>query len=255
VIRDVQLFRDNPPDNNLTHEIIIHEILVHIRQLKNTKAPGPDKIKPIILKQLPEPARQALLIILDNCLNASYLPKTWKTASTIMIPKPGKDPHNPLSYRPISLLNIMGKILEKILNNCLKTILETDNIIPQQQFGFRPQRSTINPILELHTDTTRHSNLKECTIAVLLGIERAFDKVWHDGLLHKLISLRLNTIAIQTLYTLHKLPTYNNRLINRIPKNPIRKLRHPPTALLSKLYPDLPETLQDIVENTPVSMR
>ncbi|CAH1371500.1 unnamed protein product, partial [Tenebrio molitor] len=64
-----------------------------------------------------------------------------------------------------------------------------------------------------------------------------------------------NEIAIQTLHTSHKLPTNNNRLINRIPKNPIRKLRHPPTALLSKLYPDLSETLQDIVENTPVSMR
>jgi hypothetical protein len=108
VIRDVQLFRDNPPDNNLTHEI-----LVQIRQLKNTKAPGPDKIKHILLKQLPEPACQALLTILNNCLNASYFPKTWKTASTIMIPKPVKDPHNPLSYRPISLLNIMGKVLEK----------------------------------------------------------------------------------------------------------------------------------------------
>jgi hypothetical protein len=71
----------------------------------------------------------------------------------------------------------MGKILEKNLNNRLKSILEIDNTIPQQQFGFRPQRSTINPILELHTDSTRYANLKECTIAVLLDIERAFDKV------------------------------------------------------------------------------
>ena len=45
--------------------------------------------------------------------------------STIMIPKPGKDPHNPFSYRPISLLNITGKIFEKILTNRLKDFLET----------------------------------------------------------------------------------------------------------------------------------
>jgi retron-type reverse transcriptase len=136
-----------------------------------------------------------------------------------MIPKHGKDPHNPLSYRPMSLLNIMGKIFEKILNNCFKTILETDNIIPKQQFGFRPQHSITNPILELHTDSTRHANLKECTIAVLLDIERAFDKVWHDSLLHKLISLRLNPSFIKLI---------DSFLSNRTCKVKIRNtLSHP----------------------------
>jgi hypothetical protein len=142
-----------PPDNNLTQEITLDEIRLHIRQLKNTKAPGPDKIKPILLKQLPKPACQALL---NNCLNTSYFPKSWKTTATIMIPR---------------------KIFEKILNTCFKTILETDNISPQQQFGFRPQHSITNPILELHTDSTRHANLKECTIAVLLDMLQIFYKM------------------------------------------------------------------------------
>ena len=212
VSEEVQEFREQPfhplallnmhvpdNDNDLTNEISLHEVESHIKYLKNSKAPGPDQIKATLLKNLPPPATQALTTIYNNCLNASYFPTSWKQASTIMIPKPGKNPHNPLSYRPISLLNITGKIFEKILTNRLKDFLETNNIIPQQQFGFRSQRSTMNPILELHTDSTRFANLKECTVAVFLDIERAFDRVWHDGLIHKLIKLRVNPQFITLL--------------------------------------------------------
>ena len=57
----------------------------------------------------------------------------------------------------------MGKIFEKILSKRMKSFLETNNIIPQQQFGFGSQRSTMNPILELHTDASRFANIKEYT--------------------------------------------------------------------------------------------
>ena len=205
ISQEVHNFRENPPnlpvlpDDDLSNETSPDEVLSHIKRLKNSKAPGPDEIKPILLKNLPEPAIQALTTIINNCLASSYFPKAWKSASTIMIPKPGKDPHDPLSYRPISLLNVMGKIFEKILASRLAPLLESHRLLPDQQFGFRSQRSTINPLMELHTDSTRHSNLKECTAAVFLDIERAFDKVWHDGLIHKLISLQLNPAFIQLI--------------------------------------------------------
>ena len=203
ISQEVQDFRETifppHPDNDLTNATSTDEVLALIKRLKNSKAPGPDEIKPILLKNLPEPALQALTTILNNCLSSSYFPKAWKSAYTIMIPKPAKDQHDPTSYRPISLLNIMGKLLEKILTSRLAPFLETHNLLPNQQFGFRPQRSTINPLLELQTDTTRHTNLKECTAAVFLDIERAFDKVWHDGLIHKLITLKLNPAFIQLM--------------------------------------------------------
>lgn len=120
----------------------------------------------------------------------------WKEASTIMIHKPNKDPQNPLSYRPISLLNIFGKILEKIIVFRLRETLESNNLLPPEQFGFRSNRSTMNPLLELHTDSTRSANLNRCTLAVFLDIERAFDKVWHDGLIHKLIHLNLSPALV-----------------------------------------------------------
>jgi hypothetical protein len=63
-----------------------------------------------------------------------------------VIPKLGKDPTNPLSYRQISLLSIAGNIFE-ILSNRLKNFIETNNLLHKEQFGFRSERSTINPIL------------------------------------------------------------------------------------------------------------
>jgi hypothetical protein len=126
-----------------------------------------------------------------NCMKNLYFPTAWKIAHTVMIPKPGKCP-NDKSYRPISLLNITGKIFERILTNRLKFTLETNNLLPPEQFGFRAQRSTHNPLAELQTAITRHANLGECTVGVFLDIERAFDKVWHDGLVQNLLNLRLN---------------------------------------------------------------
>jgi exonuclease III len=141
----------NPPDRlpledqSLTEQIHTEEIAAHIKYLKNRKAPGPDSIKPILLKKLPRDAIEKLTTIYNNCIQACYFPTAWKNAKTIMIPKPGKNPSDPRSYRPISLLNIIGKILEKVLSARLKLSLESNNLLPSQQFGFRAQRSTINP--------------------------------------------------------------------------------------------------------------
>jgi exonuclease III len=179
-------------DEHLTDNITTDEVKIIISHLKNTKAPGPDQIRPILLKNLPDSAFQALTDIFNNCMNNLYFPTAWKTAHTVMIPKPGKCPNDPKSYRPISLLSITGKIFERILTNRLQLTLESNNLLPPEQFGFRAQRSTHNPLAELQTDITRHANLGECTVGVFLDIERAFDKVWHDGLVQKLLNLRLN---------------------------------------------------------------
>jgi hypothetical protein len=143
-------------------------------------------------------------------------------ATTVMIPKPGKDPTNPFPYRPISLLNIAGKVFEKILSTRLKNFLESNNLLPPEQFGFRSERSTINPILEFHTDTTRHANLKEHTLAVFLDIERAFDRVWHDGVAQKLIKIPINPNFIQLIHSF---------LSNRTCSVKIQNIKSRPIAL------------------------
>ena len=87
-----------------------------MKELNANKAPGFDLITAEIIKELPHKAIIRLTKIINACINLKYLPLYWKVAEVIMISKPGKDPHEVLSYRPISLFPILyQKVLEKII--------------------------------------------------------------------------------------------------------------------------------------------
>ena len=111
----------------------------------------------------------------------------WKLANVIPIFK--KDDKQLIKiYRPISLLPICGKIFEKIIFNNLYNYLNTNNLITNNQSGFRPGDSTINQLLylvnEIHKAFDDPKSLE--VRSVFLDISKSFDKVWHDGLLFKL---------------------------------------------------------------------
>ena len=90
-----------------------------------------------------------MTIIFNAILRIQYFPKPWKLAQIKMLPKPGKDPHQTASYRPISLLPVFSKILEKIIYCRIKTIIEIKKLIPEHQFGFRNKHSTIEQMHRL----------------------------------------------------------------------------------------------------------
>ena len=98
-----------------------------IDKTKNNKAPEIGLINGKILKKLPPKAIRLMTIIFNAILRIQYLPKSWKLAQIKMLSKPGKDPHQTASYRPISLLPVFSKILEKIIYCRIKTIMETKN--------------------------------------------------------------------------------------------------------------------------------
>jgi hypothetical protein len=104
----------------------------------------------------------------------------------ICILKPGNDPALTSSYRPIILLDTIGKLFEKIL---LARILHEVNLRGQErdeQFGFRPRHSTSLQLARLVERITRNFGEKRLTGADFLHVAKAFDTVWIDGLLYKL---------------------------------------------------------------------
>ena len=107
----------------------------------------------------------------------------------IFINKPSKDPKDPYGYRPISLLNILGNILEKIIAQSYLHFLEYHNILADLQFGFRKGRSTQHPIFLLHNAIIHYSKNKFLIITSTRDVQKAFDTVWWRGLLHKLFHL------------------------------------------------------------------
>ena len=104
--------------------------------------------------------------------------------------KPGKDNSNPMNYRPISLLSCIGKVFEKLLLERLKTFEDEEKIFIPNQFGFRNSHSTIHQVIRITEQISRNFNTKKSTGMVLLDVEKAFDSVWHDGLIRKLDKLQ-----------------------------------------------------------------
>jgi len=179
------------------------EILSLIRNLNVAKASGPDGISSKMLQLCDESIVLPLSIIYNNIIKTGIFPNIWKLANVIPVHKKG-DKQIINNYRPISLLPICGKIFEKIVFNQLYTYLVSNNLITKNQSGFRAGDSAINQLLEF-TNTVHKSfdNRPSLEVrSVFLDISKAFDKVWHEGLLHKLMENGIcgNSINLLTNY-------------------------------------------------------
>lgn len=120
--------------------------------------------------------------MINAAFRLKYVPRQWKIAEVVMIPEPGKPPLEVASYRSISLLPNISKLFEKLLLKRLKPIIESKQLIPSHQFGFRKEHSTIDQVHRI-TDVIEKSleEKKFCSVA-FLDVAQAFDKVWHRGL-------------------------------------------------------------------------
>ena len=94
----------------------------------------------------------------------------------------------PKNYRPVSLLSVVSKVFEKLVNNRIVDHLENCGLFSDFQYGFRSSRSTPDLLTVVSDRIARAFNRSGATRAVALDISKAFDRVWHAGLLHKLKS-------------------------------------------------------------------
>ncbi|KAL4143248.1 hypothetical protein QTP88_005603 [Uroleucon formosanum] len=160
-----------------------------LSKLPKNRAPGEDLITNTALRLLPRNMILALTKILNGCLRLCYFPTAWKRATIISIPKPGKDPLRPDSYRPIALLSSISKIYEKIILLRLQKHI-SDQIRPEQS-AFRSEHSTAQQLVKLVERISNNLNNRIQTASVFLDVEKAFDRVWHDGLLYKMSTLKI----------------------------------------------------------------
>lgn len=177
------------------------EIYSIVHKQKNKKAPGPDEITNEVLKQLPAEGFTVITNIINAILQIGYFPQRWKNAKVLMFPKPGKKHDDPKNYRPISLLNTLSKVAEKAILVRLNEFIALNNTIRNEQFGFRSSHSTVQQVVRVVDDITQGINKKECTAMLLIDLQQAFDRVWHIGLLFKLIELKAPGYIIRVLHS------------------------------------------------------
>jgi len=165
----------------------VNDIIPLICKLNPNKATGSDGISAQMLLLCGETVAIPLQIIFKSILQTGIYPDIWKQANVTPIHK--KNSKQLISnYRPISLLPICSKIFEKIIFKQLYGFLTTNNLITKKQSGFRPGDSTTNQLLDL-IDTIHQSFDANDSLevrAVFMDISKAFDKVWHKGLIFKL---------------------------------------------------------------------
>ena len=166
------------------------EIICTINKLSQTTS-GPDRIHNNILTHLPEETITLLLEIFNTIWEEKYFPDTWRQATIIPIPKPGKDHTNPSNYRPIALTSCLCKLMEKLVNNRLMWYLESNKKLSKLQSGYRKNRSTLDQLIRLET-IIRNAFLKgEHVTVVFFDIEKAFDTTWKAGILRDLHNMGL----------------------------------------------------------------
>ena len=171
-------------------DFTMKELKACIAELSQT-TPGPDEIHNTLLQHLPQESVSLLLDIFNDIWREKKFPETWRKATIIPIPKPGKDHTNPTNYRPIALTSCLCKLMEKLVYKRLIWFLETNKKLSRFQSGFRKNRSTLDQLVRLETFIRNAFIRGEHVTVVFFDIEKAFDTTWKRGILRDLHNMGL----------------------------------------------------------------
>lgn len=190
---DAEKTRLNFTSNNKENYNIaftLEELESSLSDTGNT-SPGPDGISYNILRHLPRETLGVLLNVFNNIWTTQAFPDSWRLATVVPIPKPGKDHSDASNYRPISLTSCLCKLMEKMVNRRLVWYLETNNSLSNLQCGFRKNRTTVDHLVRLESLIREVLVNKGHLVAIFFDLEKAFDTTWKYGILKDLHSLGL----------------------------------------------------------------
>jgi hypothetical protein len=154
-----------------------------LRKLNTTKAIGVDGIPTFILKHFSKILAPSLTVLFNFSIQFSVLPREWKIANVVPIFKKGTH-NNICNYRPISLLPVVSKVLERCVHEYIFNL--SRNLIAENQFGFYPGRSTSSQLIKCYTEISLNLENNYQTDVIYLDLAKAFDSVPHNLLLEKL---------------------------------------------------------------------
>ena len=156
-----------------------------MQNLDPNKAHGHDKISIRMIKICGKSICKPLQLIFSQCIDTGSFLLEWKKSNVVSVHKKG-DKQCLKKYRPVSLLPICGKILERLIFNEMFRFFIENNLISSNQSGFKPGDSCINQLLSITHEIYKPFDDGFEVRGVFLDISKAFDKVWHKGIIFKL---------------------------------------------------------------------
>ena len=177
----------NSKTNAHLHNIIITEqdVIDILANLNINKANGPDEISHRMLKETRFSICTPLSIIFNRSMQENIFPELWKESNVMPLFKKG-DKNLVSNYRPISLISCVGKEMERVIFKYVYNYLHATNLIYDKQSGFLPGHSTVYQLIDIYNQVCSAFDERKSTCIIFCDISKAFDRVWHSGLLFKL---------------------------------------------------------------------
>ena len=181
------LWRATTPNAvNISDNFSQREFAAALQHLKPGKAPGPDSICNELILHAGAALKSWLRDFISSCLRRLKIPKIWRRALVVAIPKPAKPVEDPKSIS-ISLLCVPYKILEMLIYARVEPLI--DPLLPRDLAGFRRGKSTIDQVVLLTQNIEDSFEAKQKACAVFIDLTAAYDTVWHRDLTCKLLRL------------------------------------------------------------------
>ena len=177
---------------------IIEEIKKLISEIEIKKAIGPDKISAYLVNISSAVIAPVLSKLFNKCMREGTFPNLLKIAEIIPLHK-GGDKTQATNYRPISLLPLFGKLFEKIIAKRLTNFFDKNNVISQNQFGFRKHHSTELAVADIYNKLLKNMDDSKHSCTIFLDLAKAFDSVDHQILIRKMERYGIRGNALQLI--------------------------------------------------------
>ena len=153
-----------------------------------SKASGHDSVSVVVVKNCELELSYILAELFNQCLKDSCFPDCWKVSSVAPVFKNVWEKSTAKNYCPLSLLSGLSKVVEKLVNNRILDHLQKSGLFYYFHYGFRSSELTADLLTVVSDRIARAFNRSGATRAVALNVSKAFERVWHASLLHKLKS-------------------------------------------------------------------
>ena len=171
------------------------EVYRVVREVNISKSSGIENVSSFVLKEAFSALAAEVTHMFNLSLQNASFPSQWKKALVVPIPKSG-NLNNVQNYRPISLLPLPGKILEKSIHKQVSTFLDENSLLLDKQHGFRKSHSTLHSAAQLVNYVNTNLDCRRPTLAAYIDFRKAFDCVQHDLLIDKLRRMYLHPTVI-----------------------------------------------------------